>query len=251
MRKLLVLAVLTTGCAASYPPKTAAEEAQLYADTHLDDLPHGRATAGDGVVRVIVSSTRTANGHICAGSLVDRSVVLTAAHCIEDADPGSVRIELGGDYLPWGRVGVKRVHTCVDDSIDLAAIVTSMPMPQGTPILGMRASGTSVNEVVTRVGFGTGSKVTSIPAPGEGIAPIIESIRQSRSGIVTWASGTMMATSAEASLGDSGGPILGADGTIIAVATSVAEMPDDDTRVTLGVTPDACPGLFEATLASR
>src|SRR5678816_3618587 len=94
---------------------------------------------------------------IATGSLVatkgDRSMILTAAHCVEDADPGSVRVEVGGNYLPWGRVGVKRLHTCDDSAIDLAAIITSQPMPLDVPILGMRGGGPKENEVVTRVGF--------------------------------------------------------------------------------------------------
>lgn len=252
MRTLVVLSFVT-GCGISQPALTPTQQAELDRETTLDDMPKGNATMGDGVVRVIVSSTHTANGHICSGSLVDRSMVLTAAHCLEDADAGSVRVELGGEHLPWGRVGAKRVRTCDDHSIDLAAIVISKPVPLDVPILGMHGTtaSLSLNAPVSRVGFGTGMKVWSIPAPGEGVAPIIQASRKTSHGSVVWASDTMVATTVDASYGDSGGPILAADGSILAVATAVAEMPDDDRRVTLGVAPDACPSLFEATFASR
>src|SRR2546421_11045465 len=129
MRGIIALLLLTTGCAVSPPAMTPAEEAKLDAETRLDDLPRGQAGDGDAVVRVIVSGTANTTGHICSGSLVDRSLVLTAAHCIDTADAGSVRIELGGSYLPWGRVGAKRVQACTDTSIDLAAIRISKPVP--------------------------------------------------------------------------------------------------------------------------
>jgi S1-C subfamily serine protease len=243
-----LVALFTTGCAVSRPAMTPAEEAQLDADTHLTDLPRGQASGGDAVVRVIVSGTADSSGHICSGSLVDRTLVLTAAHCIDTANAGSVRIELGGNYLPWGRVGAKRVAACSDSSVDLAAIAIAQPVPLDVPLLSVRKSAPSEGEPAIRVGFGTGSKVWQMPLHGGDAAPIIQATRQSRTGTIEWSSGTLVVTDAEAAHGDSGGPILAADGTIIAVASAIAERPEDNRTVTVGVVADACPGLFESVL---
>ncbi len=77
-------------------------------------MPLALARDDDYVVRVVAGTVT------CSGTLVDEDRVLTAHHCIsarnkfgdvqqEDADPASVRVELGGDYLPWGEVGVKAI----------------------------------------------------------------------------------------------------------------------------------------------
>ena len=54
----------------------------------------------------------------CTGTLIYENQVLTAHHCVSardelgrvlsrDVSPEEVTVELGGDYLPWGEVGVR------------------------------------------------------------------------------------------------------------------------------------------------
>lgn len=77
-------------------------------------MPLALARDDDYVVRIVAGTVT------CSGTLVDEDRVLTAHHCVsarnkfgdvldKDADPSSVRVELGGDYLPWGEVGVKAI----------------------------------------------------------------------------------------------------------------------------------------------
>ncbi|WP_394823471.1 trypsin-like serine peptidase [Pendulispora albinea] len=76
--------------------------------------PLAIATSEDAVVRVI-------GRHVtCSGTLVEDDLVLTAHHCVVERGKSGefthraltgkdIRIELGGDYLAWGYVGVKHV----------------------------------------------------------------------------------------------------------------------------------------------
>jgi hypothetical protein len=77
-------------------------------------MPPALASEDDYVVRIVVGSVT------CSGALIRDDRVLTAHHCVaardgkgnplaEDVSPESVRVELGGDYLPWGEVGVRAV----------------------------------------------------------------------------------------------------------------------------------------------
>lgn len=79
-------------------------------------VPFALATAQDAIVRVVAPKSS------CSGTLVDEDLVLTAHHCVvrrsEAGDltttrhrPEDLSIELGGDDLAWGRVGVKAVVT--------------------------------------------------------------------------------------------------------------------------------------------
>jgi hypothetical protein len=72
------------------------------------------ASPGDAVVRVVGPQMT------CTGTLIADDLVLTAHHCVvERGDHGafttkalptpSLEVELGGDYLPWGSVGLKAV----------------------------------------------------------------------------------------------------------------------------------------------
>ncbi len=76
--------------------------------------PLAVASPEDSVVRVVGREMS------CSGSLVDDDLVLTAHHCIvkrgprgeflqEAMSPSDLQIELGGDYLPWGTVGVRAI----------------------------------------------------------------------------------------------------------------------------------------------
>lgn len=78
------------------------------------EMPFALARDDDFVVRVVVANTS------CSGTLIDEDQVLTAHHCIVQRDkygdftdknsrPKDIHVELGGDYLPWGDVGVRAV----------------------------------------------------------------------------------------------------------------------------------------------
>ncbi len=68
----------------------------------------------DYVVRIVAGEVT------CSGTLIAENRVLTAHHCVSaraadgstlnrDVGPEMLRVELGGDYLPWGEVGVRAV----------------------------------------------------------------------------------------------------------------------------------------------
>jgi hypothetical protein len=76
--------------------------------------PLALAHQHDFVVRVVAGAVT------CSGTLIEEDRVLTAHHCVaardehgdiapRDVAASGVRVELGGDYLPWGEVGVKAV----------------------------------------------------------------------------------------------------------------------------------------------
>lgn len=77
-------------------------------------LPLPLAQSDDYVVRLVAGTVT------CSGTLIAEDRVLTAHHCVsvhthdgnvldKNVDPSSIRVELGGDYLPWGEVGVRAV----------------------------------------------------------------------------------------------------------------------------------------------
>jgi Trypsin len=72
------------------------------------------ASPGDAVVRVVGPQMT------CTGTLIAEDLVLTAHHCVVERDvhgaftskpltAAALQVELGGDYLPWGSVGLKAV----------------------------------------------------------------------------------------------------------------------------------------------
>ena len=97
-----------------------------------DAQPPALTNDDDYVVRIVIGSVT------CSGALIQDDRVLTAHHCVaarapsgtvlsHDVRPEQVRVELGGDYLPWGEVGVRAVlaPSCgyVSGDGDLAVLV--------------------------------------------------------------------------------------------------------------------------------
>jgi len=109
-----------TGCARLFGARADAP-APVPASLPNDDAPElgeseppAIASEDDYVVRIVVGSVT------CSGALIRDDRVLTAHHCVaardgkgapltHDVKPENVRVELGGDYLPWGEVGVRAV----------------------------------------------------------------------------------------------------------------------------------------------
>jgi hypothetical protein len=115
------------------------------------------------VVRVVAGRVT------CTGTLIEEDQVLTAHHCVSqrnaegevlphDVLPEEVRVELGGDYLPWGEVGVRALvaPSCghAAGRGDIAILVLAKPLknaPLARPRLDDKPA---LGERVRPVGFG-------------------------------------------------------------------------------------------------
>lgn len=126
-------------------------------------LPLALARSDDYVVRLVAGSIT------CSGTLIDEDRVLTAHHCVsarnragkvldKDIDPKSIRVELGGDYLPWGEVGVRAIVAppCgyASGTGDLAVLVLSRKLIGVATLPADLDHAPKLGERVDPVGFG-------------------------------------------------------------------------------------------------
>jgi len=104
-------ALRSKGAAPAPQPAAASEEA-----TPLSGPELSLASEDDFVVRIVAGAVS------CTGSLIAEDRVLTAHHCVavprgkgeneaKKLSPEMVRVELGGDHLPWAEVGVRWIVT--------------------------------------------------------------------------------------------------------------------------------------------
>lgn len=106
---------VAAGCATTTPKLNVRPAAKANEDPdRFFPPPIQLAVAEDAIVRLVGPKTT------CSGTLVAEDLVLTAHHCVVNLDahgaftkdlvaPGDMRVELGGDYLPWGTIDVKEV----------------------------------------------------------------------------------------------------------------------------------------------
>jgi protease YdgD len=218
-----------TGCASSHPGLSFAVEQRILRETTLDDMPEGAAEVrpGDGVVRVV-----NMGGGRCSGALVGPRHVMTAAHCImrhdshrelvlSQVNAGDLHVELGGNYLPWGRVGVRRLHTCDgyvgDAEHDLAVLVLSRPVPGEVAKLDLSYDVPDEAVIYELAGFGSKEKPRIIPETMWAVTSIERHVFR---GPVTLVSDHIINVAVSASPGDSGGPIVDtATGRLVSVAS--------------------------------
>jgi len=259
-RACLALALFAASCA-HYPRLSLSTTLRLEADTHLLDLSHIDASAEDDwIVHVIAA------GASCSGALVEPGVVLTAQHCVVEHDhqvrvePGDVRVELGGDYLPWGRVGVVGIVRCPcwDDGArgDIAALVLETPLPYPMPTRRARVIGPPLfDEDMLGAGFGSndGGKLIADTSWSERAL-----FRGYRSGVTTAVMDGAIVVSGLARPGDSGGPLWSREtGDIVAIVSQgtegqhgidpVTNKPRSDEEYvpyTLGARVDTCAGVI-------
>jgi Trypsin len=192
-------------------------------------MPPAIASEDDYVVRIVVGSVT------CSGALIRDDRVLTAHHCVaardgngkplqHDVTPDNVRVELGGDYLPWGEVGVRAViaPTCgfVSGDGDLAVLVLERRL------LGIATRPTRLDTPPSRhdqiepIGFGR------CALSGDGIH------RKHRlGGAVELVSEGRFRLAAAICPGDSGGPAVSSEsGEILGVISASAMDGDELTR---------------------
>jgi hypothetical protein len=209
---LVPCAALSVGCAhlplkhaaANEPVRPASLEAQQDLEL-LINPPVGLASPEDAVVRVVGPQMT------CSGTLVAEDLVLTAHHCVVERGPrgefttamvaaSAVQVELGGDYLPWGNVGLKAILAppCGEAGGrgDVAVLVLERKLV-GMPTIAMHEDPPRPGQAVAPQGFGR------CALSAEGIR------RRDREGgtIARVMDGTFEAQ-ASVCPGDSGGPVL-------------------------------------------
>ncbi len=196
----------------------------------LDDAqPPALTNDDDYVVRIVVGSVT------CSGTLIQDDRVLTAHHCVAARDnsgtvlprevkPEQIRVELGGDYLPWGDVGVRAViaPNCgyVSGDGDLAVLVLERRL------IGVATRPVRLEQPPTKrdsiepIGFGRCALSSDGVHRKHRAGGSIELVSEGR-----------FRLSAAICPGDSGGPALsGASGDILGVISASAMDGDELTR---------------------
>jgi hypothetical protein len=163
------------------------------------------ASAGDAVVRLVGPQLT------CSGTLIDEDLVLTAHHCVVEREEAggytrrlvassSLQIELGGDYLPWGNVGVSAILAppCGETggAGDIAVLVLERKLV-GVATMTLRKAPPKAGDLVDPIGFG---RCALSP---QGIVR-----RQREGGRVGAISRTTFEVQASVCPGDSGGPAI-------------------------------------------
>lgn len=182
----------------------------------------------DSVVRIV-------SPHVgCTGTLIAADRVLTAHHCVADRDgygdylmhdvaAEDVRVQLGGDYLPWDEVGVRAIVApgCgyAAGEGDIAILVLEQP------VTGVRFKEVALERVpaeglrVEPVGFGRCADSE------EGIR-----MRSREGGTIDRVAASRFQLQAAICPGDSGGPGVTSLGVVIGIVSASALDSRQETR---------------------
>jgi hypothetical protein len=249
--------LLLIGCSAARRPVPlvpAASEGAPIAEPSLSPSrvdPDRYFVPEDAVVRLVGPQMT------CTGTLVDEDLVLTAVHCLVVRGPHGeftrdlvsvkdLRVELGGDFLPWGHVGV-------------ASIVPPLS-PEDGKVCGERGGHDDVAILVLPrklVGVGVMPPREGPPVMYESLNPIgfgrcalsAEGIRRQQrvGGTVAGVTAETFEMRAAICPGDSGGPVHARGSPQVVGIVSLSAMgADDQTKnMSVMVRVDAYRGLFD------
>lgn len=158
---------------------------------------------------------RVVSGDVsCTGTLIYENQVLTAHHCVSqrdkwgevmprDVEPEVVTVELGGDYLPWGEVGVRAVvaPNCgyAAGHGDIAILVLDRRLTNAVTVPPRLDTPPLVGEEVRPVGFGRCATTGGIRR------------HQRSGGAIEVVDADRFKLNAAICPGDSGGPALSVD----------------------------------------
>jgi hypothetical protein len=189
-------------------------------------------SADDAVVRIVGPHAT------CSGALIAEDLVLTAHHCVVPmiphaplsgrlVSPASIKVELGGDYLPWGSVGTKAILAppCGEAGGrgDVAVLVLERKLVGLTPV-ALRDAPPRVGEFVYSEGFGRCA-----------LSPEGVHRREREGGAVARVGRGAFEVQASVCPGDSGGPVLDPRTREVVGVVSLSAMDYDETTRGLSV----------------
>jgi len=232
MRRLfaaLSLACAVTGCwhahTSNVRPAAKLDEDPLLSPRFFSP-PIALAVPEDAIVRIVGPVTT------CSGTLVDEDLVLTAHHCVVELGASGaflpktlvasdLHVELGGDYLPWGTVGVRAVVAppCGERGGrgDVAVLVLSHKLIGIVPYKPRLDGPPRVGEMLDPTGFGR----CALSADG-----IHRTTREG--GAIAWLANGTIGMTASICPGDSGGPVLSRGSHEIVGVVSLSAMDGDE-----------------------
>ncbi|HEY6077777.1 MAG TPA: S1 family peptidase [Polyangiaceae bacterium] len=190
-------------------------------------LPFVLTSKDDYVVRLVIGSVT------CSGALIEADRVLTAHHCVsarsrhgemlpEDVKPEAIRVELGGEDLPWGEVGVRAIvaptcgHAAGDG--DLAVLVLTRPLVGMETRPARIDSGPLPKESIQPIGFGRCALSDDALHRRTRATASVDTISEAR-----------FRANASICPGDSGGPVVSESGEVVGVISAAVMDADEST----------------------
>ena len=203
-KSLLLAAALAAACA----PVQAIVGPSQDGDSYADRI-------------VMVLARQGQRQSVCTGVALSPRLVLTAAHCLAGAGETLVAVRIGGQSAPVAVAKVAR-HPGYDPaaprarrvSIDLGLVETAKPLPDGFRFAEIAATAPATGDPVTVAGFGL-TREGGPPSDGHARTAAL-AVAEPLSHVTLWAKDPRGA-GLGACHGDSGGPIYGADGRLLAV----------------------------------
>jgi secreted trypsin-like serine protease len=181
-------------------------------------LPFVLSSRDDYVVRLVIGSVT------CSGALVEDDRVLTAHHCVsarspqgdmltEDVSPDDIRVELGGEDLPWGEATVRAIvaPTCgyAAGDGDIAILVLDRPLVGMETRAARLDSPPVMKETIEPIGFGRCALSTDALHRRKRPVAAIDTVSDAR-----------FRANASICPGDSGGPVVSEDGDVVGVISA-------------------------------